>query len=254
MNLNSGFFMFIFITLVLSMLFIYNNYSKEGFILEISNNCFFIVMEKYKERIKNINSIIKKTNLTRSQKFNAIDGEKLDRNNLLENGIISNKVDKKMKNGALGCAMSHITLWKKLVSSDKQYMIILEDDLTVDVQFREKLVNYIKFLPKDYDYSSLAVNPVIQYKSKFNKNLKINEYVKKGYPEYGTMAYIISKKGAKKLLKLCIPIYTTIDDMIANAVVKKKIISYKPIVPFASCRTDMISSICKDSNSCGGFI
>jgi GR25 family glycosyltransferase involved in LPS biosynthesis len=244
---------FISIIFILIIYYVYNNLQRESFTQDITNHMYFIVMKNYPERVRNINSIIQTHRLRNPHIFSAIDGTTLNRARLLHKGMITPKMYHKLKPGALGCVMSHITLWKKLVSSGNKYMIIFEDDLKLDNQFNQKLKTYLQHLPKDFDLSNLFVNPFIQYKTNFSKNDRLNRYVKKGYPEYGTLCYIISRKGAITLLQKCIPIYTTVDDMIANEIKNKNIITYKPIYPFSTGHTDMISSICKDSKSCGGI-
>ena len=57
-----------------------------------------------------------------------------------------------------------------------------------------------------------------------NSSNSYNLYFHEGYPQYGTVAYIISKKGAEKLLNNIIPLSSPIDDNIIDNMEKKKII------------------------------
>ena len=77
-------------------------------------------------------------------------------------------------------------------------MIILEDDLTLPLDFSKNLSIYLSHLPKDYDISQIYLSDIKEI-TNYAQNQKINNYVKTGYPQNGTVAYIISRKGAKKI-------------------------------------------------------
>ena len=51
---------------------------------------------------------------------------------------------KQITKGEIGCALSHIKLWKKV--PENKYIIILEDDVILTKEFEEKLVLYMEYL------------------------------------------------------------------------------------------------------------
>jgi glycosyl transferase family 25 len=110
--------------------------------------------------------------------------------------------------GAIGCYLSHISVWKLALNRGEKEIIILEDDIILKVDVN-KLEEYIKTIPKDYDicyldwYAPYGYNSTKEYNSYWNKN-------DKDEISY-TSAYMISEKGIKKLLKGIFPIEQQID-------------------------------------------
>ena len=62
-------------------------------------------------------------------------------------------------------------------------------------------MSIFKNLPNDFDISQIYVGEGIHITND-HQNKSVNEFVKTGYPQNGTVAYIISLKGAKRLYKL----------------------------------------------------
>jgi len=125
---------------------------------------------------------------------------------------------RELTKGEVALSMTHNDLYKKLLESDKEYMLIAEDDCTFRPNFKDYLTKILKNLPEDFDIVKLGYisnsingkynmedNPLVPYHSdaeiKFNKNLN--------YP--GTECYIVSRKGAKFLLEINEPIWLPSD-------------------------------------------
>lgn len=73
------------------------------------------------------------------EKFTAIDGSKVDRNELLNNNLATAPVLKRYTDGAIGVAMSHRALWQECADS-KENMTILEDDAYLVPNFNSLVV------------------------------------------------------------------------------------------------------------------
>ena len=56
-----------------------------------------------------------------------------------------------LKPGEIGCFLSHIRLFKKLVESEEPYFIIFEDDALFCDNFHEKLDGILAELPENFD-------------------------------------------------------------------------------------------------------
>ena len=186
-------------------------------------NIIFIVLENHKNRLNNVKNIIKNEHLGKYSLFNAIDGNTLNFDNLNQSNRITRHAINKLKPGVIGCSLSHITVWEKFIRGDTNSLIILEDDIDICNNFNNKVSLLYHNLPLDYDICYLEVRENLD--SAF-KCKPINKYLMEGAPQYGTIGYIISKKGAQKLIKYCTPIDNAIDIMISNAIKKKEIISY----------------------------
>ena len=69
-------------------------------------------------------------------RVSAVDGSLVDREQLVKDGIISEDV--LYAPGSLGCALSHVGLWKKAVEQNK-IVTIFEDDAICSLFFNEEL-------------------------------------------------------------------------------------------------------------------
>jgi GR25 family glycosyltransferase involved in LPS biosynthesis len=119
------------------------------------------------------------------------------------------------RKGIIGCALSHINLWKQLIQdTSNDYYIILEDDIEVCEQFKDKLSLYQNIIENElkdkYDLFYLGYtlrNDMLHdrfttYPSILYNRLFTNKY------SGGTFGYIIHKSFAIKL----------IDDIYTNSV------------------------------------
>lgn len=111
---------------------------------------------------------------------------------------------------ALGCAMSHLNVWKTFVKTKNKYCLIVEDDVIFEPTFSiKKTKHIISNTPTDFDilYMGCFDSPCFEFlmkllfMNKTNKHLN-NKFVKKTNVALATHAYILSRKGAKKLIKL----------------------------------------------------
>ena len=107
---------------------------------------------------------------------------------LKENNILLNNSRKKY--GEAGCSLSHISIIKNFLNSDEKYCIIMEDDCKIIQRIPQKVLDYDKIFNMKVDILYLS-NRV-----KCNKKGEIISGV-------GTESYVIDRKGAKKILKIC---------------------------------------------------
>jgi len=140
--------------------------------------------------------------------------------------------------GAMGCALSHIKTWKTFMNTDDEYAIILEDDVVLEDNFLENVNNALMHVPQDYDVLYLGCfgcdpddvhNFFKLTEFMYGKNKRaafINEYISIPEFAYATHAYILSRNGAKKLLKLFDKINNHIDIMLHTFASKNIINTY----------------------------
>jgi glycosyl transferase, family 25 len=147
--------------------------------------------------------------------FQAIDGQELSKELLDE--IYSQPYSfkkafgREMTLGEIGCAMSHLNLYKKVVDEKTALALILEDDIDMDkrLEFVVRNIRTKEILKKKFDlillgYSANGTN----YKKKaevslFGRN-KLNNQIFFGIPtvwNWSTIGYLISRTGAQKLLE-----------------------------------------------------
>lgn len=155
------------------------------------------------------------------QRFPAVDGRLLSKEELLRE---STKIATFFQpRGVIGCYLSHKKFWKMIVDNDLPAAIVFEDDVELVDGFKEKLQYNLERLKaedskgQEYDVIMLGaigrVHPQGQdaigslFFSHYiggKRPLKIiNDYRYQPRRPAGTHAYMVSNKGARKLLELC---------------------------------------------------
>jgi hypothetical protein len=133
-----------------------------------------------------------------------------------------------MTPGEIGCALSHIALWRKLVASDDAHWLILEDDCSfVNYRGRDRLsiafARAWKELPFDWAIFYLGFSDrgerryIKQCKRSAQWRDPMDPEIEMFSPEYGyhTHAYMITKPGAQCLLEN-LPVSGPIDVWLAD--------------------------------------
>lgn len=125
--------------------------------------------------------------------------------------------------GHIGCILSHMNVWAKMISSNWKHLCVIEDDAQLAPNFKEKLKNYLNETPEDYDIL------IISSCSTIYRRRTVSKHVFAPYNLCCTSAYIVSRKGAEKLLSLVAPFDLTsggIDIKISELIKKKSIKAY----------------------------
>ena len=175
-------------------------------------------MNKYFENVFVIN---RNVDIHRMDKTHDI----LSQNNIeysrYEAVVIDKEVNSNITNEMLGCALSHMNIWKKIVSNNLENALIFEDDMMMVDNWEDTLHKSINDLPKDWDILTLGnfgiKDQSDKYNSPFNfilyaivsicnlqnkKYKKITDNIIVPYFFTGLYGYAVSYKGAKKLLAL----------------------------------------------------
>jgi hypothetical protein len=99
--------------------------------------------------------------------------------------------------GNIACTLSHISLWKKIVDDSLPYLLIFEDDALPHPKFGEVASVWWAQTPHDLDVILLGnqMDPSLQELYDPTKVIVRN-------PAYCLHAYIVTQKGAQKLLEL----------------------------------------------------
>jgi len=180
----------------------------------ILSNIWVINLDKSKNRLNKIEKNMGLLNLP-FNRFSAVYGKELD-DITIENNVTTLCKQILCNYSIIGCAMSHINLWKQLANSNSEAYLILEDDAILT----DSSVNIIKKIENKIDeYSIDIVNLYCNDLGNiFSENIfTIDKYnfKKSVFPLLFT-AYIITKKGAKKILEKINKISYHIDFEIAR--------------------------------------
>jgi GR25 family glycosyltransferase involved in LPS biosynthesis/predicted O-methyltransferase YrrM len=163
---------------------------------------YLINLNHRQDRLEEFN----KNSTIRYTKFSAINGKNLKPNEQLQRIFEGN--DYNMRNGIVGCAMSHIKLFIELLESDEEIFCILEDDITFGPKFEEQIKHILentKTEEWDLIYLGHHLYPQFQKDVCYDKEI-MPKLLKMSYQQSrersmgGTFAYLITKDGIRKLL------------------------------------------------------
>lgn len=110
--------------------------------------------------------------------------------------------------GHFGCYLSHIQILKNFLKSDKQFLLIFEDDAVLTKDFKNKLLNRISYIPNDWDLilPGFRMMPdTWSEKTKYNNDYKINNGYCRVKVFNGTYSLLYNKISAQKILNLVVP-------------------------------------------------
>jgi FkbM family methyltransferase len=169
--------------------------NKENNIIKVIN------LKKRVDRKSSMIEQFKKENITNYEFIEAVDGNELTETEELRLLFEGNNFN--YRKGIIGCALSHIKIWNNLINDDNnEYYVVLEDDLELFKNFKEKLKEHCKiFEEQKLEHLSLGVfecNYLDQDKIKTNE---IKIFQKDVYKFWNVaFAYIVSKQAAQKMI------------------------------------------------------
>lgn len=107
------------------------------------------------------------------------------------------------KFGELGVWASNYTAWNNFAQTNKKMLMLMEDDIILKQDFNSKLLSYIQELPDDWDFFTVYIPSFGNVKYTTSKSsLEVGrKSICKVYQSWSCLCYIVSAKGAKKLLK-----------------------------------------------------
>jgi len=159
------------------------------------------------------------------QKFSAVDGVTLNREILIEKKIIT--PDLNYATGALGCAMSHLSLWHECVQSG-EVLNICEDDAVFrhDLAFQMKDIfrqnpnfdiiywGYNRDVNTAFEIPSLGECMAVFKQEAISNYDQLSSFRSSSNPFlllrclriFGILCYSLSPNGAQKLIDSCLPL------------------------------------------------
>jgi GR25 family glycosyltransferase involved in LPS biosynthesis len=197
---------------------------------------FYINIDKGNDRDNRFQANIKKMVKYHVERFEGTNVKKMKNQEYLHyftNKAISDvrrgyKVrDEDLSFGGMGCALSHIRLWKKLVEdTNTDHFIIFEDDIVVNDSFIDTMIGTYQTIKKTLDSDiDLLTFTQINRRNEDKIATSIPGVYKRDH-FWGLCAYIINKKCAEKLLKNIFPLKEQIDSYISYQIHRKKLNVY----------------------------
>lgn len=182
--------------------------------------------------------------------FWGVDGRELNLEEIKLEGLYDSELTQKkvpigkdLTPGEIGCALSHLGVYKDILANGYQKALILEDDIAVATDAAEALSQSLSELPDQWDLLYLGY---LYNTDKIKLPIKLRLYIAypllsllgmkkydakrlrrrfpRSYSEhldlagfhYGTHAYAVTTSGAKKILKYQTPISMASDNAIGD--------------------------------------
>lgn len=169
---------------------------------------FFIVLERDATRRAFVDKQIARADFPQPYEiFPAVDGKKLTKEDLLKDKVFTPKALRKLRVGEFGCTLSHRTLWERVAYDPAiNVALILEDDAELAPDFTTHFAALAPHIPADFDllylYHSPRDNALVPTAS---PSIYHSLYLRCAH------GYLITKAGARKLLKQLFPITKPVD-------------------------------------------
>jgi glycosyl transferase, family 25 len=190
---------------------------------------YVINLEHRKDRLKRIKEELSKINLSDESNnlhiINAINGKNLDIKQLKNAGYL--KYDSRpLRSGEIGCFMSHLDCWVKILESGQPYGLIIEDDAILTPEFVSRFNEiFDSALEYDWDVFCLGRRCIeTTYGSGCKNSISLNnDLCIYEIPGYGTYGYIVNAKSIEKIMSYIFPINVPIDVLLIDLHRDKKI-------------------------------
>jgi len=215
------------------------------------DDCYIINLDRRADRMERLYKTTPDLK-TRAKRFSAIEGKKLQLTPTLA-GLFKPH-DFMWKKPIMGCALSHLSVWWKLLTEhqDIQTFLVLEDDVKLDPTWETKWLAAEPHLPEDWDviYLGGILPPnragfeqikerVNEHFSRVAPNSAFGQNPPNRYFHWCAYAYVLSRRGAKKIIDVMASkggYWTSADHMICNPVNIMNLYFLDPLV--AGCYQD----------------
>ncbi|CDH34204.1 glycosyltransferase family 25 protein [Xenorhabdus bovienii] len=164
---------------------------------------FIVNLKKHTQRKEKMQSQANKLGL-HIEFIEAVYGPEINDEKLEQ--IVYDYPNCKLTKGEIGCALSHLFIYEKILKENIPRALILEDDAIILTDKLFDILLEIENIDNEKKPNVFLMNKVESY-VKNKKNKKTNSLnIYKAYEASGTHGYIINKTAAKKLLKELNPI------------------------------------------------
>ena len=150
--------------------------------------------------------------------YPAVDGRRLDlvtvgRDGTYSEALAVEKFSRPLSPAEIGCAMSHLGVYREIVASGAEMAVVLEDDAMLAPDFAAGLDALLGELPPDWDlvqlvYSCREYEPVSPRAVRFT--------MQRSMP-VAAAGYLLRASGARKILDQAYPIHYPADSILGRS-------------------------------------
>ncbi len=177
---------------------------------------YILNLKSDKNRRENIINELKKQNISNYEIIEAVDGNKLKQNeidlSISKNKKFINPINTNMSKSEIGCALSHIKIYREIINCNLDFALILEDDAIFINKFTENLKTFIIKNLKFKKQIILLSELWEFYKKPIDRE---NEYeIVDVTNAFFTHSYFINREAAKSLVSFNFPVKTVADNFV----------------------------------------
>ena len=194
---------------------------------------YIVNLKKDEVRRRHIINELKKQKILKYEIIEAINGKELSHKEIIDNSFRDKKGlnpwNSKMSASQIGCALSHIKIYRKFIKSEYEFALILEDD-AIFVKDIEDIL--LKFIISSFKFKKQIIL-LSELKQFYKKPLeKIRNYELVNVTNaFFTHAYFINKEAAKSIISFNFPVKTIADNFIFfNIYCNVKITGINPFI------------------------
>jgi len=144
---------------------------------------------------------------------------------------------RKLGRNEVSIIMSHIAALKHVQIMNYENVVILEDDVILCEDWKERIEWLFENLPEDWEYTYLAGHSDYVKLPMFE-----NPTIIKAPQMVGAFSYLVNKSGIQKLINYCGEFVTTYDDMIMYKIQTGRLNGYY-LAPYMTYHRDSISTL-----------
>lgn len=159
--------------------------------------------------------------------FPAVRGKSLDAAELATH-YDNNKFFRPLSPGEIGCALSHVFIYKTIIERNLDYCLILEDDILICDKI-SAILDSIKTLVEPASPEIILLTALKEYSENNSVSLNVDNYRMVRVIRAGcTHGYIITNAGARALYQYCYPIRKPADwwELVDHLIILKGIDPY----------------------------
>jgi len=183
-----------------------------------------VTLPRRPDRWEKVVAELARVGISGARKFSAVDGATLAEETLRalvhRDCVLSGAPTShtQLTRPAIGCFLSHLTIWKRFLEGEADRLVILEDDAVPSPQYSPAAVEQIlAAVPADADLVLLGCT-IMAGLAEATENASLCRV----YYFNGTYAYLITRKGCAKLCKQLLPLRAHIDHQISDALLKNR--------------------------------
>lgn len=196
---------------------------------------FVISMTRSVERRRDVINHLNSLNID-FEFVDAVDGNTLSEDFIkhTNDAALQGEIGRTLSPGEIGCALSHLGVYQKIVAEGGGPYLILEDDVELSRAFME-IIERVELFPPNWELINFCgSSPPLAFGAPLWDIYRPARF--RGNPSF-TVAYLITVSGAKKLLKHGVPLRLTADALTGRAAMTgvnlygifPQVVGYRPV-------------------------